>query len=113
MRHRQKQTSESEYDGFPIQRAEPSARSPRGLRPVGDDAVHRDGMGFVVWFEPERVRRGPTSRRTGMILVFRRQMQRYLQQKAAVETDSTLRQSGSDGPNSRPEWLSCHGVRRS
>jgi len=46
MRHSQKQTSESEYDGFPIQRAEPSDRSPRGLRPVGD-AVHRDGMGFV------------------------------------------------------------------
>lgn len=57
MRHSQKQTSESEYGGFPIQRAEPSDRSPRGLRPVGD-AIHRDGMGFVVWFEPERVRRG-------------------------------------------------------
>ena len=54
MRHSQKQTSESEYDGFPVQRAEPSGRSPRGLRPVGD-AVHREGMGFVVWFEPERV----------------------------------------------------------
>jgi hypothetical protein len=67
MRHRQKQTSESEYDGFPIQRAEPSDRSPRGLRPV--DAVHRDGMGFVVWFEPERVWRGTYIAQDGMILV--------------------------------------------
>ena len=112
MRHSQKQTSESEYDGFPIQRAEPSDRSPRGLRPVGD-AVHREGMGFVVWFEPERVWRGTYIAQDGMISAFRRQMQRYIQQKAAVETDSTLRQSGSDGPNFRPEWLSCHGVRQS
>jgi len=112
MRHRQKQTSKSEYDGFPIQRAEPSDRSPRALSPVGD-AVHRDGMGFVVWFEPERVWRGTYIEQDGMILVFHRQMQRYIQQKAAVETDSTLRQSGSDGSNSRPEWLSCHGVRQS
>ena len=64
-------------------------------------------MGFVVWFEPERVWRGTYIAQDGMILVFRRQMQRYIQQKAAVETDSTLRQSGSDGPDSRPEWLSC------
>ena len=63
MRHRQKQTSKSEYDGFPIQRAEPSDRSPRGLSPVGD-AVHRDGMGFVVWFEPSGCGGEPTSSRT-------------------------------------------------
>ena len=44
MRHSQKQTSESEYDGFPIQRAEPSDRSPRGLRPVGDAPSRRNGV---------------------------------------------------------------------
>jgi hypothetical protein len=70
-------------------------------------------MGFVVWFEPERVWRGTCIAQDGMILVFRGQMQRYIQQKAAVETDSTLRQSGADVPNSRPEWLSCHGLRQS
>jgi alpha-galactosidase len=40
--------------GFPIQRAEPPDRFPRGLRPIGD-AAHKEGMGFLVWFEPERV----------------------------------------------------------
>lgn len=80
--------------------------------PVGD-AVRRDRMRFVVWFEPERVWRGTYIAQDGVILVFRRQMQLHIQQKAAVETDSTLRQSGSYGPNSRPEWLSCHGVRQS
>jgi alpha-galactosidase len=43
--------------GFPLNRVEPSDRFPRGLKPIGD-AVHRDGMGFVLWFEPERVFRG-------------------------------------------------------
>ncbi len=33
----------------------PKAKAfPRGLKPLGD-AAHKDGMGFVVWFEPERV----------------------------------------------------------
>jgi alpha-galactosidase len=40
--------------GFPIQRVEPADRFPHGLKPVGD-AAHRDGLGFLVWFEPERV----------------------------------------------------------
>ena len=43
--------------GFPIQRAEPADRFPRGLKPIGD-AAHREGMGFLVWFEPERVHAG-------------------------------------------------------
>jgi alpha-galactosidase len=43
--------------GFPIERAEPHDRFPHGLKPISD-AVHRDGMGFLVWFEPERVYRG-------------------------------------------------------
>ena len=43
--------------GFPITRAEPADRFPRGLRPIGE-AAHREGMGFVVWFEPERVAAG-------------------------------------------------------
>jgi len=43
--------------GFPIHRVEPSDRFPRGLRPISD-AAHREGMGFLVWFEPERVYRG-------------------------------------------------------
>jgi alpha-galactosidase len=43
--------------GFPIQRAEPSDRFPRGMKPIGD-AAHREGMGFLVWFEPERVHKG-------------------------------------------------------
>jgi len=40
--------------GFPIQRVEPRDRFPRGLRPIGD-AAHAAGMGFLMWFEPERV----------------------------------------------------------
>jgi len=40
--------------GFPIQRAEPADRFPRGLKPISD-AAHREDMGFLVWFEPERV----------------------------------------------------------
>jgi alpha-galactosidase len=43
--------------GFPINRVEPADRFPHGLRPIGD-AVHRDRMKFLVWFEPERVFRG-------------------------------------------------------
>ena len=31
-------------------------RFPNGLRPISD-AAHREGMKFVLWFEPERVRR--------------------------------------------------------
>jgi alpha-galactosidase len=42
--------------GFPIQRVEPSD-FPHGLRPISD-AAHREGMGFLVWFEPERVYSG-------------------------------------------------------
>ncbi|MCC7352125.1 MAG: alpha-galactosidase [Anaerolineae bacterium] len=40
--------------GFPIRRAEPPDRFPRGLKPISD-AAHKEGMGFLVWFEPERV----------------------------------------------------------
>jgi alpha-galactosidase len=43
--------------GFPIERVEPSDRFPNGLKPISD-AAHRDGMKFLVWFEPERVYRG-------------------------------------------------------
>jgi alpha-galactosidase len=43
--------------GFPLERAEPPDRFPRGLRPIAD-AAHEAGMGFVVWFEPERVAAG-------------------------------------------------------
>ncbi len=40
--------------GFPLERAEPPDRFPHGLKPIGD-AAREAGMGFVVWFEPERV----------------------------------------------------------
>ena len=40
--------------GFPLTMAEPADRFPKGLRPIGD-AAHAAGMGFLVWFEPERV----------------------------------------------------------
>ncbi len=43
--------------GFPIRRAEPPDRFPRGLRPIGD-AAGAAGMGFLMWFEPERVAPG-------------------------------------------------------
>lgn len=33
------------------------AEFPNGLKPVSD-AVHRDGMKFILWFEPERVAKG-------------------------------------------------------
>jgi alpha-galactosidase len=42
---------------FPIQRTEPSDRFPNGLKFIGD-AVHRANMGFLMWFEPERVASG-------------------------------------------------------
>ncbi|MBI2298618.1 MAG: alpha-galactosidase [Armatimonadetes bacterium] len=43
--------------GLPLERVEPPDRFPHGLRPIGD-AAHEAGMGFVVWFEPERVAAG-------------------------------------------------------
>jgi alpha-galactosidase len=43
--------------GFPIERVEPMDRFPRGLRPISD-AVHNEGMKFLLWFEPERVNAG-------------------------------------------------------
>jgi len=42
--------------GFPIQRAEPPERFPKGLKPISD-AAHKEGMCFMMWFEPERVAR--------------------------------------------------------
>lgn len=43
--------------GFPIRRVEPADRFPRGMKPIGD-AAHKEKMGFVLWFEPERVAPG-------------------------------------------------------
>jgi alpha-galactosidase len=43
--------------GFPIQRAEPPDRFPHGL-PAISDAVRKADMGFLMWFEPERVHPG-------------------------------------------------------
>ena len=40
--------------GFPIERVEPLDRFPHGLQAIGQ-AVEREGLGFVMWFEPERV----------------------------------------------------------
>jgi alpha-galactosidase len=40
--------------GFPIERVEPKDRFPNGLKAIGD-AVEAEGLGFVLWFEPERV----------------------------------------------------------
>jgi alpha-galactosidase len=40
--------------GFPIQRVEPKDRFPRGLKPIGE-AVHRQGLKFLVWFSPESI----------------------------------------------------------
>lgn len=40
--------------GFPIERVEPRDRFPRGLGAIGE-AVAQEGLGFVMWFEPERV----------------------------------------------------------
>jgi alpha-galactosidase len=43
--------------GFPIERVEPKDRFPRGIRPIAD-AAHKEGMKFLLWFEPERVNAG-------------------------------------------------------
>lgn len=43
--------------GFPIERVEPRDRFPRGLAAIGE-AVQDAGLGFVMWFEPERVAGG-------------------------------------------------------
>lgn len=43
--------------GFPIERVEPKNRFPNGLKAIGD-AVEKEGLGFVLWFEPERVAPG-------------------------------------------------------
>ena len=40
--------------GFPIERVEPKDRFPRGLRVIAD-AVQKEGLRFLMWFEPERV----------------------------------------------------------
>ena len=38
--------------GFPIERAEATDRFPRGVRVIGE-AARSEGMGFLLWFEPE------------------------------------------------------------
>jgi alpha-galactosidase len=40
--------------GFPIERVEPRDRFPHGLKAIAD-AVEREGLRFLMWFEPERV----------------------------------------------------------
>lgn len=40
--------------GFPLERVVPKDRFPHGLEAIGA-AVKQSGMGFVLWFEPERV----------------------------------------------------------
>jgi alpha-galactosidase len=40
--------------GFPMERVEPKDRFPRGLRAIAE-AVEKEGLGFLMWFEPERV----------------------------------------------------------
>jgi len=40
--------------GFPIERVEPKNRFPRGLGAIAD-AVEKEGLRFLMWFEPERV----------------------------------------------------------
>jgi alpha-galactosidase len=40
--------------GFPIELVEPRDRFPHGLRAIAD-AVEKEGLGFLMWFEPERV----------------------------------------------------------
>jgi alpha-galactosidase len=42
--------------GFPLKIAE-SPTFPRGLKPISE-AAHKEGMKFLVWFEPERVAPG-------------------------------------------------------
>ena len=43
--------------GFPIERVEPKDRFPHGLKAIAD-AVEKEGLGFLMWFEPERVAAG-------------------------------------------------------
>ena len=43
--------------GFPLERVEPRDRFPHGLQPISD-AVHRAGLKYLMWFEPERVHPG-------------------------------------------------------
>ncbi|MBN2577412.1 MAG: alpha-galactosidase [Pirellulales bacterium] len=43
--------------GFPIERVEPKDRFPHGLKAIGD-AVEKEGLKFLLWFEPERVAPG-------------------------------------------------------
>ncbi len=40
--------------GFPIDRVIPHDRFPNGIKPISE-AIHASGMGFLMWFEPERV----------------------------------------------------------
>ena len=40
--------------GFPLDRVGDPLRFPRGLKPV-TDAVQKEGLKFILWFEPERV----------------------------------------------------------
>ena len=42
---------------LPLERVEPADRFPHGLKAIGE-AVERAGLGFVMWFEPERVASG-------------------------------------------------------
>ena len=43
--------------GFPIERVEPKDRFPHGLEAIAN-AVEKEGLRFVLWFEPERVATG-------------------------------------------------------
>jgi alpha-galactosidase len=43
--------------GLPIERVEPRDRFPHGLKAIAD-AVEKEGLGFLMWFEPERVAPG-------------------------------------------------------
>ncbi len=40
--------------GFPLERVEPRDKYPHGVQAIGE-AVKQAGLGFVLWFEPERV----------------------------------------------------------
>jgi len=44
---------------LPLSRVEPADRFPSGVAPIGK-AVRKAGMGFLMWFEPERVAPGTT-----------------------------------------------------
>jgi alpha-galactosidase len=43
--------------GLPLERVEPKDRFPRGLRAIAE-AVEKEGLRFLMWFEPERVAAG-------------------------------------------------------